>query len=85
MLEKILLFLFPKTINKIVKDSMKEAENAEIIAEYGSMENYYQAMNKYAEDAELAEKLERQRIEDEMRGLDEFLEYISERQSYDDY
>lgn len=73
MLEKILLFLFPKTINKIVQASMKEAE---IIYHYGSMENYHQYMNKYAEDARLEEELEQQRIEDEMRGLDKFLKSI---------
>lgn len=81
MLEKILLFLFPRTINKIVQDSMEEAENAEIIAEYGSMENYYQYMKKYAEDARLEEELDQQRIEEEMRGLDEFLKAIEKSKS----
>lgn len=70
MLEKILLFMFPRTIQKMITNAIEEAN---IVYQYGSMENYYQMLNKYAEDARLEEKLERQRIEEEMRGLDEFL------------
>ncbi len=50
-------------------------EEANIVYQYGSMGNYYQAMNEYAEDARLEEELEQQ-IEDEMRGLDEFLDSV---------
>jgi hypothetical protein len=55
MLEKILLFLFPKTIHKMINTSIKEAN---IIHQYGSMENYYQAMNEYAEAIEADEYFE---------------------------
>lgn len=69
MLEKILLFLFPKTIHKMINNAVEEAN---IVYQYGSMENYHQAMNEYVE----AMELEQQRIEDEMKGLDEFLNSI---------
>lgn len=65
MLEKILLFMFPRTIQKMITNAIEEAN---IVYHYGSMENYYQMLNKYAEDARLEEELERQRIEEEMRG-----------------
>ena len=51
MLEKILYFLFPKTIDKMINTSLEEAN---IIAEYGSMENYYQAMKELDEAMEIA-------------------------------
>lgn len=68
MLEKILLFLFPKTINKMISNAIEEAE---IIYHYGSMENYYQSMREYAEAIEL----EQQRIEAEIEA-DKYFESI---------
>lgn len=62
MLEKILLFMFPRTIQKMITNAIEEAN---IVYQYGSMENYYQMLNKYAEDARLEEELERQRIEED--------------------
>ncbi len=49
MIEKILLWLFPKTISAIVK---KEIELHEITREYGSVEAYDEHMNRVYDEME---------------------------------
>lgn len=45
MLKKLLFKLFPNTINEIIHE-------AEIIANYGSMDRYYDAMDEHAKNAQ---------------------------------
>jgi hypothetical protein len=45
LLKKLICKLFPNTINAIIAE-------ANIIADYGSMEEYYKALNVYAKHAQ---------------------------------